>query len=278
MPVGIVKNGVILRALGGYMRKFKRFRTGGLRFSSLLILAGALLLLAGFATNANAALIRFYDFEGPATAPYPWNLQSHTPAVETGPTTTLTLDNGTPGTPYPPANTLVEPGLAQNLPAGAGPNLTSAGFNHTAFSNLGVEIPLPSAQGIYDVTSVSFAYASAGNGWALVTLQISTDGGLTFQNISASTTNVFLPSTPGGTITLTIASGTTLNINNLALRLLFTNGQSNGNNLEFQLDNIQIGGTIVPEPATVAGGLLGVLGLCWFQRRRLIRSLRFQRT
>jgi hypothetical protein len=141
-----------------------------------------------------------------------------------------------------------------------------------------VEIPLISSQGIYDVTSVSFAYASAGNGWALVTLQISTDGGLTFQNISASTTNVALPSTPGGTITLTIASGTTLNINNLALRLLFTNGQSNGNNLEFQLDNIQIGGTIVPEPATVAGGLLGVLGLCWFQRRRLIRSLRFGRT
>ncbi len=30
-----------------------------------------------------------------------------------------------------------------------------------------------------------------------------------------------------------------------------------------QLDNIQINGT-VPEPATVAGGLLGVLGLCWY--------------
>jgi hypothetical protein len=27
----------------------------------------------------------------------------------------------------------------------------------------------------------------------------------------------------------------------------------------------------------VAGGLLGVLGLCWHQRRRLIRSMRLQR-
>ncbi|PYK39251.1 MAG: hypothetical protein DME60_09890 [Verrucomicrobia bacterium] len=34
------------------------------------------------------------------------------------------------------------------------------------------------------------------------------------------------------------------------------------------IDNIQVNGTIVPEPATVGGGLLGVLGLCWFQRRR----------
>jgi membrane protein YqaA with SNARE-associated domain len=47
-----------------------------------------------------------------------------------------------------------------------------------------------------------------------------------------------------------------MNINNLVLRLLFTGGQSNGNDLQFQLDNIQIGG-FVPEPATVAGGLLG---------------------
>jgi hypothetical protein len=257
-----------------------RFPPRTLRFRLLLVLAGAFALLAAFTPLADAALVRFYDFEGAATAPYPWNLQSHTPAVETGAGTTLLLDNGNSpaGTnPYPSANTLVEPGLNLNLPAGAGPNNTSAGFNHTAFSNLGVEIPFPSSQGIYNITSVSFAYASAGNGWARVSLQISTDGGNTFNNIAAGTTNVALPATPGSVISLTIASGTTSNINNLALRLLFTNGQSNGSNLEFQLDNIQIGGTIVPEPATVAGGLLGILGLCWFQRKRLIRSVRFRK-
>src|ERR1700751_5130220 len=159
------------------MRKFMRFPPRTLRFRLLLGLAGAFALLAAFTPRADAALVRFYDFEGAATPPYPWNLQSHTPAVEIGAGTTLFLDNGTPGTPYPVANTLVEPGLNVNLPAGAGPNLVSAGFNHTAEFNLGVDIPFPSSQGIYDITSVSFAYAAAGNGWARVTLQISSDGG-----------------------------------------------------------------------------------------------------
>src|SRR4029453_14090205 len=103
-----------------------------------------------------------------------------------------------------------------------------------------------------------------------------TNGGVTF-NINLSVV-IPLASTPGSVITINVPAGTTLNINNLALRLLFSGGQSNGNDLQFELDNIQINGTIVPEPATVAGGLLGVLGLCWFQRRRLIRSVRFRRT
>ena len=64
----------------------------------------------------------------------------------------------------------------------------------------------------------------------------------------------------------------------LVLQLNFTGGQSNGNDLQNQIDNIQVNGTAVPEPATVAGGLLGVLGLCWHQRRRLIRSVRLRRT
>ena len=57
----------------------------------------------------------------------------------------------------------------------------------------------------------------------------------------------------------------------LAFGIILTGGQSNGINLQNVVDNILISGTIVPEPATIAGGLLGVLGLCWFQRRRLIR-------
>jgi hypothetical protein len=61
----------------------------------------------------------------------------------------------------------------------------------------------------------------------------------------------------------------TLGQPSLLIRLQFTNGQSNGNDLQNLIDNIQVNGTAVPEPATVAGGLLGVLGLCWFQRRRL---------
>ena len=63
----------------------------------------------------------------------------------------------------------------------------------------------------------------------------------------------------------------------LIVRIELTGGQSNGTNLQNVIDNVTIGGTIVPEPATVAGGLLGVLGLCWFQRRRLIGALRLRR-
>jgi hypothetical protein len=48
-----------------------------------------------------------------------------------------------------------------------------------------------------------------------------------------------------------------------------TGGTSNGANAESIIDNIRVEGTIVPEPTTIAGGLLGVLGLCFHQRRRL---------
>jgi len=42
------------------------------------------------------------------------------------------------------------------------------------------------------------------------------------------------------------------------------------------IDNIRLDGTFVPEPATVMGGLLGVFGLCWHQRRQLVRFLRLR--
>ena len=67
------------------------------------------------------------------------------------------------------------------------------------------------------------------------------------------------------------------NAPNLAFRFFFTGGTGTRNFQYTQFDNLQLTGTIVPEPATVAAGLLGVLGLCWLQRRRLIRSVRFRR-
>jgi hypothetical protein len=192
------------------------------------------------------------------------------------------MDNGVDGagrTQYDPTLNVPAPGLTANLaPGDPAANLNSFGTIRAARSDLGVQIHMPSQFGLYNVTSVSFGYARAGNGFQNVQLQISSNGGATFTNIAGAA--AFLPSntgTAGQTITLTLPNGTTLNIPQLALRLLFTNGQSNGINLEFQLDNIQIIGS-APEPATVAGGLLGVLGLCWFQRRRLIRSVRLRRT
>ena len=258
------------------MRKFKTCSRRGLPFRLLVILAGALLLLAVFAPQANADLLRFYDMEGTDTPPYPVNLDSHTPALETG-DQTLFLDNGTPGTPFPSIRTSQQVGIPMNLPVGAGPNNTSIGFTRSMLSPLGVEIPMPSSQGIYDVTSVSFAYASNGNGWGFAQLQMSTNGGLSFTTNLSGLTPLPATGSNGSFIAFTIPSGTTTNIPGLVLRILFTGGGP-GADLQFALDNIQIGGTAVPEPATVAGGLLGVLGLCWFQRRRLICCVRLRRT
>jgi hypothetical protein len=245
---------------------------------SVLILGAAFTLLAALAPCANAdcpGCIRFYDFEHGPQGGYPVGLDSNPPALEQGAGTTLFLDNGTPGVAYPVGNTSAEAGIPLNVPVGADPNLTSLGIHRSGTSNLGVEMFFPSSQGIYDITSVSFAYGANGNGFAFVQLQMSIDGGLSFPtNLSGV---IALPSGPGFVVNIPVPAGTTLNINNLALRLLFTGGQSNGADLQFELDNIQVNGTIVPEPATVAGGLLGVLGLCWFQRRRLIRSVRFRR-
>jgi len=134
----------------------------------------------------------------------------------------------------------------------------------------------PSVAGIYDIQSVSFASRGSGNGFQNVQLQASLDGGATWVNMSVVTP---IPTTIG-TIILnnTLNVGGTLGVPNLLVRLNFINGQSNGNDLQNLIDNIQVNGVVVPEPATVAGGLLGVLGLCWHQRRRLIRSVRLRRT
>ena len=192
----------------------------------------------------------------------------------TGSGTTLFLDNGTAGVPYPSTRTRINSGLPGNIaPGDPAPNLNSLGTTRNGIAPLGVEIPFAPSQftGLYNVTSVSFAWSNAGNGFTSVQLQMSTDGGATFsRNLTGTVTLT------GTVFTITLPSGTTVGINQLALRLLFSGGTSNGNDLQFSLDNLQINGT-VPEPATVAGGLLGVLGLCWFQRRRLIRSVRLLR-
>ena len=280
MPAGIVTNGVILQVLGGTMRKFKTCSRRGLPFRLLVILAGAFLLLAAFAPCANAdcpGCIRFYDMEAPVGIGGVGH-GSHPPAIEQGniaPFAFLILNND--GTAYNAANLSGEVGNpigSLNLPVGANPNSLSLGVHSSGAANMNIVMTFPSVVGIYDIQSVSFASRGSGNGFQQVTLQMSSNGGATWTNLSVITT---IP-TSDGTIVLNNTAGSTLGIPNLLVRLHFENGQSNGNNLQNVIDNIQVNGVVVPEPATVAGGLLGVLGLCWFQRRRLIRSVRFRRT
>jgi hypothetical protein len=258
------------------MRKFRTSSSRSLPFRLLVIVAGALLLLAAFAPSANAdcpACIRFYDFEGVPTAPYPVGLNSDMPALEQGPAFAATLTT-TGGAPYPTVRTSAEAGLPVNVPVGAQPNLHSLGLHRSGAGPLNVNMAFFSATGVYNITSISFAVAGNGNGFRNVNLLISTNGGTTFTTLSGP---LAIPNGPGTILTFTIPAGTTLNIPSLVLQLNFTNGQSNGNDLQNQIDNIQVNGSVVPEPATVAGGLLGVLGLCWFQRRRLVSAVRLRR-
>ena len=250
------------------MRKFKTRLLRALPFRSLLILAGALMLLATFAPKANATLIAYYNFEGPDTPTYPVNLDSHPPAVAFPSGNTMTLSFNVNSL------TAVNPGLPQNLfPGDPAPNLTALGLARSgANSPAHFDIPLNSAQGFFQAMTVSFAINAQGNGFNTANIFFSTDGGGSF-------TLALTQAVPNaGTIVVsTVLPAAANNTPLLTVRIELTGGQSNGTNLQNIVDNIQIVGTIVPEPATVAAGLLGVLGLCWHQRRRLIRSVRFRK-
>jgi hypothetical protein len=254
------------------MQKFKPRQPRGLPFRLLVILAGALLLLAAFAPCANADLLRFYDFE-PPNGPYGVGLQSDPPALEQGPAFTASLlDNN--GNPYPLVNTVRSPGPPIHLNEPTGFTSTeSLVITRSGAVNLNIVMPFNSATGIYNIMSVSFASASSGNGYQNVQLQMSINNGTTWTDLSVITP---IP-TAITVITLNNTLGVTLGNPTLLVRLHFTDGFSNGNDTQNIIDNIQVNGVAVPEPATVAGGLLGVLGLCWFQRRRSLGSLRLRR-
>lgn len=255
------------------MRKFKTRRPRTLPFTPLLIVAGALLLTAALAPRANAAVIAYFNWEDAANGAAP----DFTSEADQGLGVVTTII-----TNYNAADQATVPDFALGLNRLAAdvdnpPNgLHSWGMESTGRNNgFHADIPLPSAQGIFQDMTITFAYNCAGNGFNLVTLFYSTDGGLTFTNSGVSATLLTAGTNSIATLVVPTAAN---NIPSLVLRLVFTGGTSNGNNPETQIDNLLIGGTIVPEPATVAGGLLGILGLCFHQRRRLIKAFRFQRT
>ena len=249
------------------MRKFKICRPRNLTFRLLLVVAGALLLLAAFSPRANADLIAYYNFEGPDTPGFPVNLDSHAPAFfSSGNTLTLT---------YTAGELEEADGLPENRwPTDPDPNLTGLGLTRSGANTPATfDIPLFSVEGIFQDMTLSFAINALGNGFEFANLLYSTDGGANFTLFSTQK----IPES--GTVIISAAVPTAANnAPDLVLRIELTGGQSNGADLQNVIDNIRVEGTIVPEPATIAGGLLGVLGLCWHQRRRLICSIRFRRT
>ena len=123
--------------------------------------------------------------------------------------------------------------------------------------------------------ALSYAVNTNGNGFTTQTWQYSITPG------HANNTFVqfaqFTGLTGLQTLGPTLLGTATNNQPDLEIRIVFSGGQSNGQDIQTVIDNIQLTGCAVPEPATVAGGLLGLCGLCWHQRRRLVRSLRLRR-
>lgn len=244
------------------MRKLRIRHPRSLPSRLILIVAGALMLIAAFAPRANAQLIAYFNFEGPPTPPYPVNMMSDVPL---GFVSTTLITN------YTTADISAGPGIPLNVaPGDVDPNLTSLGLRRSSLNNgRDFDIQLFSAQGFFQNMTLSFATNGAGNGFDSVQLSYSTNGGATF-----TAGPIALLTQAPQIVSLAVPVGAN-NAPLLVLRLEFSGARdTSGNDLQTIVDNIQINGTIVPEPTTIAGGLLGVLGLCWFQRRRLICCVR----
>jgi hypothetical protein len=236
-----------------------------------IVVAVALMLMAAFAPSARAALIVYFNFED-STSGGPPDFTSDSPPAFLGATTVIATNINSN------ALTSTTPGLALNFsPSDPDPNHLALGISRSAENSPGnLDIPLPTSQGFFQEMTVSFAIDSLGNGYTRATLFYSTDGGMNFINSGNSATIPNLTRQGPVQVTLNVPTAAN-NIPDLVLRIQLTGGQSSGTNLQDIIDNMRIGGTIVPEPSTIAGGLLGVLGLCWYQRRRLIRCVRWRR-
>jgi hypothetical protein len=258
MPMGIVTNGVILRPLGGNMRKFKELRRRVLPLRLLLLLAGALVLITALTPTAKADLIAYFNFEDSTVGGSPDYISDIPPgtnAVLTTMTTNYITDISSVSSTF----------TNNKWPTDPDPSLLGVGLRRTTDHDpANFDIPLNSSQGFYNVTSVSFAVNINGNGFLNARVGYSFNAGVTFTYTAFQS----IPTSGVTVLTFAIPAGTTVGHPLLTIRIQFANGGP-GNDLQQTIDNVRVEGTIVPEPATVAGGLLGVLGLCWCSRRRL---------
>ena len=247
------------------MRTFKICRPRALPFRLLLIAAGALLLMAALAPRANAqSLIAYYNFEDGVRGGPPDYTAEPIAFVQAS-----MVPGGARPYAFPAAREA--PGLTQNVwPTDPDLPRFGLGLSRTSdHNNAAFDIPLFSSQGLFQNMTISFAISGLQNdGFNSMNIRWSTDGGATFATFATHTI------LPGSQVFSDAVPSIVNNQPNLVLELEFNGGQSNGNQVQNVIDNVTVSGEIVvPEPTTVAGGLLGVLGLCWFQRRR-IDSLR----
>lgn len=121
----------------------------------------------------------------------------------------------------------------------------------------------------------TFSFTISTISFSNLSLSFATRGNLTPYTISYTTSG----GTSGTIGTVALASATNYQLasftnlspdlnNQTSVTFTFTFPNGTGNFADF--DNIQVTG--VPEPTTLGAGVLGVLGLCWHQRRRLSKA------
>ena len=262
------------------MRKFKKFRRHALAapiesrqrwarsrpFRSLLVaVAGAFLLLtAVLAPSANATVLVYFNFEHTTVGGSPDFLSRTIGLPDNNPGGGLVL---TTILPVPPLiNFAMVPGLLLNrTPGDSDTNVPGVGLGmRTTPADDGGALEFQVDTTFFQNMSLSFAVNTQGNGFNNVAFNYSTDGGGTFIPAGSS----FIASGGDQLISFVVPPGAE-GQSNVIFQLVFSGGTSEGEDLQTVIDNIVLEGIAVPEPATVVGGLLGVLGLGWQQRRRL---------
>ena len=242
--------------------------------SLFLAVAGALLLTTALVPRANATLLIYFNFED--VAPNAVGSKIFDPASDQtaafggdnpgGGIQMSTLTTNYTAGDFGSVSSLIQIGAA-NRSAGDNdvpPKTQGVAVNfNTSNKNNDTHIQFAVNATFFTNMSLSYAVNTNGNGFTIQILQYSIDGGATFTTFATFTGLTGLQ-----TISAALPTGANLQPG-LVIQILFTGGKSNGNDLQTVIDNIQLNGTVIPEPATVAGGLLGVLGLCWFQRRRI---------
>jgi hypothetical protein len=248
-------------------------------FRSLLVaVAGALIFMGFMVPRVDAVVVSYFNFE-----------DSSGTTIDLTPDKTVAAggDNAGGGVEVSTTNLTIANNPNKDVTTGLLNNRTTApadqdtadpgfavGFRRTG-GNDGMTISFGVNTQFYSGLSLSFAVNNAGNGYHNVELFYQIGAG---PMVSAGTATIDTTTT---LVTFTLppavnGDGNTFKF--VTFTLVFTNGQSNGNNAdETVIDNIRLdANTVVPEPATVVGGLLGVFGLCWHQRGRLVRFLRLR--
>ncbi len=214
-------------------------------------LAATALFLSGIAAPAaHGALVTYFNFEDQ-------NFASD-PAVP------APLQSSIITTNFPAVNGF-------SFPAGAGSTGNLApGYVQTTNSPLRLDTNQGANNGDYiqfsvnttGLSNLALTYSTrTTTGFTTETLSYSINGGTSFVTVGT-----FTPTAAYTTASFALPAAVNNQLN-VVLRITFT-GAGNDNNKSTDIDNIQLN---TPEPATVTTGVLAVLGLCWHQRRRLLK-------